>query len=65
MQIFINGQAQEVIASNIDSLIQTLGIEKRVCAVALNERVVKKEEWGNTSLQENDRLECLQFMGGG
>lgn len=66
MQVFINGQAQELDrALDINALIQSLGIEKRVCAVALNEVVVKKEHWENTQLQENDRLECLQFMGGG
>ncbi len=66
MQVFVNGQAKEFgEVLNVHAAIKQLGIEKHVCAVALNEKVVKKENWENTALQENDRLECLQFMGGG
>ncbi|CRF47906.1 hypothetical protein HHE02_12070 [Helicobacter heilmannii] len=66
MQVFINGQAKEFDKPlNVDTAIKELGIEAQVCAVALNESVVKKEKWHSTPLQENDRLECLQFMGGG
>ncbi|BCZ18751.1 hypothetical protein NHP190012_03930 [Helicobacter sp. NHP19-012] len=66
MQVFINGQAREFDKPlDIDMVIRELGIEAQVCAVALNEAVVKREKWSYTTLKENDRLECLQFMGGG
>ncbi|BDQ28528.1 sulfur carrier protein ThiS [Helicobacter ailurogastricus] len=66
MQVFINGQAREFDKPlDIGTAVKELGIEAQVCAVALNESVVKKEKWSTTPLKENDRLECLQFMGGG
>ncbi|MFC3848110.1 sulfur carrier protein ThiS [Helicobacter baculiformis] len=66
MQVIINGQSRQFEGVlNIQSLIEQLGIDSRVCAVARNSVVVKKEDWAHTMLEDNDRLECLQFMGGG
>ncbi|WP_104749068.1 sulfur carrier protein ThiS [Helicobacter cynogastricus] len=66
MQIKINGEIRHFNQSlSVQKLIEELGIDARVCAVARNGMVVKKESWACTQLQENDHLECLQFMGGG
>ncbi|WP_104577870.1 sulfur carrier protein ThiS [Helicobacter felis] len=66
MHLIINGESKHFDeALSVQTLIETLGIDGRVCAIARNSVVVKKEDWAHTQLQDNDRLECLQFMGGG
>ena len=43
--------------------------KNNICQIGLviqhNLQVVKKEDWGNTLLKENDELEVLSFVGGG
>ncbi|WP_120952855.1 sulfur carrier protein ThiS [Helicobacter sp. L8] len=66
MRLIINGESKHFEeALSVQSLIKELGIDSQVCAIARNSVVVKKEDWAHTQLQDNDRLECLQFMGGG
>ncbi|WP_104695255.1 sulfur carrier protein ThiS [Helicobacter salomonis] len=66
MHLIINGQSRQFEqALNVQTLVEELGINEQVCAIARNSVVVKKEDWAHTQLQDNDRLECLQFMGGG
>ena len=50
---------------NIQEILDFLTIESRVVAVALNSMVVKKEDWSMISAKNGDKIEFLQFMGGG
>lgn len=66
MEIFINGKSYEfTTALNIQEILDTLEIESKVVAVALNSVVVKKQNWKETSLANGDKIEFLQFMSGG
>ena len=65
MQLTINGETKESNAQTIQGLIDELGIESKVMAAAVNMNVVKKELWASYKLSENDRVEFLQFVGGG
>ncbi|PAF41976.1 sulfur carrier protein ThiS [Helicobacter sp. 11S03491-1] len=66
MKLIINGQTQEFRTSlSIQAILDALGIEAKVVAVALNSLVVKKQEWHSTFPKEGDKIEFLQFMGGG
>ncbi|MDO7253390.1 sulfur carrier protein ThiS [Helicobacter cappadocius] len=66
MKLIINGENKEFSENlNIQQILDNLGIESKVVAVALNSLVIKKQDWGNTIPKENDKLEFLQFMGGG
>lgn len=65
MQLTINGETKESNAQTIQELIDELGIESKVMAAAVNMNVVKKELWVSYKLSENDRVEFLQFVGGG
>ncbi|NQY54065.1 MAG: sulfur carrier protein ThiS, partial [Campylobacteraceae bacterium] len=37
----------------------------KVMAIAINMEIVKKENWSNFQIQEDDKIELLQFVGGG
>lgn len=65
MQLIINGEKKESHAKTIQELIDELSIESKVMAAAVNMNVVKKELWESHQLCENDKVEFLQFVGGG
>ncbi|MFW9618869.1 MAG: sulfur carrier protein ThiS [Sulfurospirillum sp.] len=65
MKLIINGEAKESNARTIQELIEELEIESKVMASAVNMNVIKKEQWKSHQLLENDKVEFLQFVGGG
>ncbi len=66
MKIEVNGEQREVETGlSVATLIDQLSIDHKVAACAVNMIVVKKEQWTSHTLQEGDRVELLQFVGGG
>lgn len=66
MNIIINGENK--IFNEGDSLkdiIISLQIEDKVMAAAVNMNIVKKDTWDSFIPKENDKIELLQFVGGG
>jgi len=66
MKLIINGE--EKIVDNDKSIKQImidLEIIDKVMACAVNMDVVKKDDWDNFIPKENDKIELLQFVGGG
>ena len=66
MKLIINGENLEF-NDNLTLLevINKLEIESKVMAVAVNTEVIKKESWNSFKLKESDRVELLNFVGGG
>jgi sulfur carrier protein len=46
-------------------LIEFLSIKVGVMAVAVNMNIVKKDDWDSFKLSQDDKVELLQFVGGG
>jgi len=65
MTIIINGKEKKSKASTVQNLLDELNINDKVMAAAVNMNVVKKEDWATFNLNENDKVEFLQFVGGG
>lgn len=66
MILIINGENMEFESGkNIDEILAILGVESKIFAITLNARLVKKEDYKNTIPREGDKIEMLQFMGGG
>ncbi len=66
MTIIVNGEPRECTdGTTLESLIDLLGIKVKVMAAAVNMEVVKKDEWGNHLLSNDDKIELLHFVGGG
>ncbi len=66
MTLIINGEEknfQEGIS--LQEIITSLNIEDKVMAAAVNMEIVKKNEWTNYKPENDDKLELLQFVGGG
>jgi sulfur carrier protein len=66
MTLTINGQEQnfenEISLLNI---MNNLKITDKVMAAAVNMEIVKKDQWDKFQPKENDKIELLQFVGGG
>ncbi len=66
MNIIVNGE-DKIFEDNMSlkDIIQNLKIEDKVMAAAVNMDVVKKDNWSSFIPKDGDKLELLQFVGGG
>ena len=66
MTLIINGETKEFDDSlTLQDIITNLQIENKVMAAALNMNIVKKDDWKSYIPKNDDKLELLQFVGGG
>ncbi len=66
MKLKINGEDFDFEEGlSIEEILAKLEILDKVMAVALNTVIVKKEQWGKKIPVEDDKLEFLEFVGGG
>jgi sulfur carrier protein len=65
LKLIVNGENKETNSKTIQELLDELGISEKVMAAAVNMNVVKKDSWSEFQLSENDKVEFLQFVGGG
>jgi thiamine biosynthesis protein ThiS len=64
--IQLNGENREMqTGSTLDDLIRELSLTPARIAIELNQQVVRRDQWARTSLDENDRVEVVHFVGGG
>ncbi len=66
MILTINGKEQEIQEGlNLEEIMLHLEMQDKVMAAAINMEIVKKEQWNSLRPKHNDKLELLQFVGGG
>lgn len=66
MQVVINGIKKDVKENiTIKELLEELKVLDKTMAVAVNMNIVKKDDWDKFCLKENDKVEALNFVGGG
>ena len=65
MKIYVNGEVREVGSVSLAQLITELDLPVARIAIELNRDVVRRSDWGNTMLKDEDRIEIVHFVGGG
>lgn len=66
MHIVLNGENRDIPGGlTVEGLLRLLGIEPGRVAVEVNESIVRKAAYAGTPVNEGDRVEVVQFMGGG
>lgn len=66
MILVINGEEKNFEEGiSLKEVIQNLQIEDKVMAAAVNMEIVKKDKWEDYRPVNDDKLELLQFVGGG
>ena len=66
MVVEINGEPVEVPESiTLAALIEHLALVPERLAIELNREVARRADWRQTCLNEGDRVEIVNFVGGG
>lgn len=65
MRIQVNGDNRTVTARTVLDLVREMGFDPRKVAVERNLAIVPRSMHGETRLTEGDRIELVQFVGGG
>ncbi|HYC97979.1 sulfur carrier protein ThiS [Brevundimonas sp.] len=65
MRIQVNGEPREVVAATVLALVEELGLDVRKVAVERNLEIVPRSLHGATAIADGDRIEVVQFVGGG
>ncbi|MCK9491533.1 MAG: sulfur carrier protein ThiS [Sulfurimonas sp.] len=66
MKIIINGNEKEFkVGATLQEVLRDLSLEGKVMAAALNMEIVKQDKWESCVLKDSDKLELLDFVGGG
>jgi thiamine biosynthesis protein ThiS len=66
VRVYINGESREVQGNpSLAELITQLDLPAARIAVEVNRDVVRRGEWGNRMLRDEDRIEIVHFVGGG
>jgi sulfur carrier protein len=65
MRIQVNGDPRDVAARTVAALVEELGFDVRKVAVERNLAIVPRSLHAATTLEDDDRIELVQFVGGG
>ncbi len=66
IKIKINGIEKEIPKNTtIKELLSSLGVLDKTMAVAVNMKIIKKDDWDKYFLNDGDKIEALNFVGGG
>jgi thiamine biosynthesis protein ThiS len=65
MNLTINGEPQIFSGETLGALVEQLEMKPDRVAIELNREIVPRDRWPQTPLHEGDRLEIVQFVGGG
>lgn len=66
MNIIVNGEPRRLSGpQTVDALLADLSLEPRKIAVERNLEIVPRSQYAQTALADGDRIEIVQFVGGG
>ncbi len=66
MTVIVNGNEKQIEdGATLLALLQQLSLEGKVMAAAVNMEIVKQDQWDQHKLVDGDKLELLDFVGGG
>ena len=65
-KIQLNGESHEIKdGTNLNELLNKLKIQKNKVAIEVNGEIVEKNKYQNLILNKGDKVEIVQFIGGG
>jgi sulfur carrier protein len=65
-KIQLNGDPYEINdGTNLNKLLNKLKIQKNKVAIEVNGEIVEKKKYQNLILNKGDKVEIVQFIGGG
>ena len=61
----INGEAKEIAGKNLLEYLKENGFNPEQLVVERNFEIISKEQFGSVTIQDEDVIEVLRFVGGG
>lgn len=66
MKVIVNGEVREFEeGTTLSNILDKLFLSDNVMAAAVNMEIVKQQDWLTHVLADGDKLELLDFVGGG
>tara|TARA_B100001939_G_scaffold296991_1_gene271213 strand:- start:399 stop:614 length:216 start_codon:yes stop_codon:yes gene_type:complete len=66
IKIFINGDLKNFPQeTNIVAVLESLNISSKHIAIEINESLVFRSDWQQTTLRDGDKVEIVKAIGGG
>ena len=66
IQIHVNGEIKQLeVGTSVRALLDHLGLNPGRVAIEYNLEILPKTKWEQTQVTAGDRLEIVQFVGGG
>ena len=66
IQIYINGKKKNIdINYNVIDILEEYSLKNKLVAVELNQVVISKSNYKTTKINQNDKIEILELIGGG
>lgn len=65
MEILLNGKSKKIAKAELLTLVEELSLSLEGLVVLHNDIIIKKENYENIVIKENDKLELLNFVSGG
>ena len=63
--VMINGEEKEIAGKNLLEYLKENGFNPEHLVVARNFEIIPKEQFGSVTIQDEDVIEVLRFVGGG
>ena len=66
LRVYVNGEPRELNHPlTLAELVTELDLPPERIAIELNRVVVRRKDWSATTLNDEDRIEIVHFVGGG
>lgn len=65
IRLRLNGTERETTAATVAALLEELGLHQSRVAVEQNGEILPRTTYAQASLAEGDKVEIVQFVGGG
>ena len=66
MRVYVNGEPRELDHPlTLAELVTELDLPPSRIAIELNRTVVRRNDWSATTVNDDDRIEIVHFVGGG
>ena len=67
MQILLNGEKVVIqkLETSLAQLVEQFQLNPKTIVLEYNAAILREADWPYTQLKENDRVEIIQFVGGG
>ncbi|MDV2683195.1 sulfur carrier protein ThiS [Alkalihalophilus lindianensis] len=65
MELMINGEKQEVEANTLLDVVSHFNLESHLVVTEVDGEIIDRDQWEQTSVKPEMKIELVHFVGGG